>query len=140
MVLTGGCVVILKWTSAYSISPARTFLNRISTSCLLDSAKFGDEHEFQRALASGKALPRIPAAYVPNPSLLASAVATITKRTSVSTQVAWCCLMHDTIRVAEEWSIVDNLSKDAWPLPSLPAGMQTISCSKPDAFFESPLK
>lgn len=76
---------------------------------LLETASFGDEHGFAAVWLPERHLQEFGGLY-PNPSLLASALAVTTKqiRLRAGSVVA---PLHHPVRIAEEWSIVDNLSQ-----------------------------
>ncbi|WP_449384901.1 MupA/Atu3671 family FMN-dependent luciferase-like monooxygenase [Chitinophaga flava] len=76
---------------------------------LLESAKFGDEHDFSAVWLPERHFHEFGGIF-PNPSLLAAAMATATKKIKIRAGSVVLPL-HDTIRVAEEWSVIDNLSK-----------------------------
>ncbi|WP_298734511.1 MupA/Atu3671 family FMN-dependent luciferase-like monooxygenase [uncultured Chitinophaga sp.] len=76
---------------------------------LLDSAKYGDENGFSALWLPERHFHEFGGIF-PNPSLLASAIAATTKNIRIHAGSVVLPL-HDTIRVAEEWSVVDNLSK-----------------------------
>lgn len=75
---------------------------------LMDSAKFGDENGFSAIWLPERHFHEFGGIF-PNPSLLASAIAIITNNIRIHAGSVVLPL-HDTIRVAEEWSVVDNLS------------------------------
>ena len=63
----------------------------------------------------------------PNPAVTSAAVAAITTRVRVRAGSVVLPL-HNPIRVAEEWAVVDNLSQGRVGCRSPPAGMPTTSC------------
>jgi natural product biosynthesis luciferase-like monooxygenase protein len=75
---------------------------------LLEGAKFADEHDFAAVWVPERHFHAFGGLY-PNPSVLASALAVVTKRVRIRAGSVVLPL-HDPIRVAEEWSVVDNLS------------------------------
>jgi natural product biosynthesis luciferase-like monooxygenase protein len=75
---------------------------------LLDAVRFADEAGFRAVWLPERHFHRFGGLY-PNPSVLAAAVATVTSRLTVRAGSVVLPL-HHAIRVAEDWSIVDNLS------------------------------
>jgi natural product biosynthesis luciferase-like monooxygenase protein len=75
---------------------------------LIEGAKFADEHGFEAVWVPERHFHPFGGLY-PNPALLASAVAMVTKRIRVRAGSVVLPL-HSPIRVAEEWAVVDNLS------------------------------
>ncbi|MET3498340.1 non-ribosomal peptide synthetase, partial [Variovorax boronicumulans] len=74
----------------------------------LQAARFADEHDFEAIWTPERHFDRVGSLY-PNPSVLNAALATVTK--SVQLRAGSVVLsLHDPIRVAEEWAVVDNLS------------------------------
>ncbi|WP_051732397.1 MupA/Atu3671 family FMN-dependent luciferase-like monooxygenase [Kitasatospora phosalacinea] len=75
---------------------------------LLEGAKFADRNNFTAVWTPERHFHRFGGLY-PNPSLMAAAVAAVTERVHVRAGSVVMPL-HDPLRVAEEWSAVDNLS------------------------------
>ncbi|WP_449224190.1 MupA/Atu3671 family FMN-dependent luciferase-like monooxygenase [Amycolatopsis speibonae] len=75
---------------------------------LLEGAKFADRNGFTAVWTPERHFHRFGGLY-PNPSVMAAAVAAITERVQVRAGSVVLPL-HDPLRVAEEWSVVDNLS------------------------------
>jgi amino acid adenylation domain-containing protein/natural product biosynthesis luciferase-like monooxygenase protein len=74
----------------------------------LKSAKFADENHFEAVWTPERHFHNVGQLY-PNPATLSAALSTIT--TNVKLRAGSVVLpLHDPIRVAEEWAIVDNLS------------------------------
>ncbi|WP_405096867.1 amino acid adenylation domain-containing protein [Micromonospora sp. NBC_01412] len=75
---------------------------------VLDAAEFADTHGLYAVWLPERHFDSFGGIF-PNPSVLAAAVAARTRRVRVH---AGCAVLplHDPIRVAEEWSVVDNLS------------------------------
>ena len=74
----------------------------------LEGAKFADEHGFEAIWTPERHFHENGGLY-PNPSVLCAALATITKQ--VKLRAGSVALpLHYPLRVAEEWSVVDNLS------------------------------
>jgi amino acid adenylation domain-containing protein/natural product biosynthesis luciferase-like monooxygenase protein len=74
----------------------------------LASARFADEHGFEAMWTPERHFHAVGSLY-PNPSILNAALATITRRVQLRAGSVVLPL-HDPLRVAEEWSVVDNLS------------------------------
>jgi natural product biosynthesis luciferase-like monooxygenase protein len=74
----------------------------------LEGAKFADEHDFAAVWVPERHFHPFGGIY-PNPSVLASALAVTTRRIRIRAGSVVLPL-HNPIRVAEEWSAVDNLS------------------------------
>ena len=76
---------------------------------LMDSARFADENNFKAIWLPERHFHEFGGIF-PNPSLLGASIATVTKNIDIRSGSV-VLPIHDTIRVAEEWSVVDNLSK-----------------------------
>jgi natural product biosynthesis luciferase-like monooxygenase protein len=75
---------------------------------IVEGAKFADAHGFMAVWLPERHFHPFGGLY-PNPSVLASALAMVTKR--VRLRAGSVVLpMHHPVRVAEEWAVVDNLS------------------------------
>lgn len=76
---------------------------------VLESARFADAHGFSAVWTPERHFQDFGGLY-PNPSVLSAALAMITERVQI--RAGSCALpLHHPVRVAEEWSVVDNLSK-----------------------------
>ncbi len=76
---------------------------------LIEGAKFADENGFVAVWTPERHFHAFGGLY-PNPSVAGAAIAVLTKRVQI--RAGSCVLpLHNPIRVAEEWSLVDNLSK-----------------------------
>ena len=75
---------------------------------LIEGAKFADTHQFSTVWTPERHFHLFGGLY-PNPSVTSAAVATITENISIRAGSVVLPL-HNPIRVAEEWSVVDNLS------------------------------
>ncbi|NOK01767.1 MULTISPECIES: MupA/Atu3671 family FMN-dependent luciferase-like monooxygenase [Myxococcus] len=75
---------------------------------LLEGAKFADTHGFAAVWTPERHFHAFGGLY-PNPSVAGAAVATVTKRVAIRAGSVVLPL-HHPVRVAEEWSLVDNLS------------------------------
>ncbi|MFQ5751450.1 MAG: MupA/Atu3671 family FMN-dependent luciferase-like monooxygenase, partial [bacterium] len=75
---------------------------------LLEGAKFGDKHGFKAVWTPERHFHEFGGLY-PNPSVTSAALATITNH--IQLRCGSCVSpLHSPIRIAEEWSVVDNLS------------------------------
>ncbi len=75
---------------------------------LLESSKYADENGFSAVWIPERHFHEFGGIF-PNPSILAASLASVTN--SISIRAGSIVLpLHDVIRVAEEWSVVDNLS------------------------------
>ncbi|QIS04241.1 LLM class flavin-dependent oxidoreductase [Nocardia brasiliensis] len=75
---------------------------------LLDSARFADTHGFSSIWLPERHFHKFGGLY-PNPAVLAAALAPITDRVRLRAGSVVLPL-HNPVRVAEDWSVVDNLS------------------------------
>jgi natural product biosynthesis luciferase-like monooxygenase protein len=75
---------------------------------VLEAARFADQHAFSSVWVPERHFATLGGLY-PNPSVLQAAVALVTTRIALRAGSVVLPL-HDPIRVAEEWSMVDNLS------------------------------
>jgi natural product biosynthesis luciferase-like monooxygenase protein/FkbM family methyltransferase len=76
---------------------------------LIEGAKFADRHGFAAVWTPERHFHAFGGLY-PNPSVTSAALATITEQIQIRAGSVVMPL-HSPIRVAEEWSVVDNLSK-----------------------------
>ena len=75
---------------------------------LLDGARFADENGFAAVWTPERHFHAFGGLY-PNPAVTSAAIATLTRH--VQLRAGSCVLpLHHPLRVAEEWSVVDNLS------------------------------
>lgn len=75
---------------------------------LLEGAKFADTHGFSAVWTPERHFHAFGGLY-PNPSVTSAAIAAVTSRVSIRAGSVVLPL-HDPIRVAEEWAVVDNIS------------------------------
>ncbi|MDJ0629454.1 MAG: LLM class flavin-dependent oxidoreductase [Rhodobacter sp.] len=96
---------------------------------LLDGAKFADANGFNAVWTPERHFHAFGGPY-PNPSVTGAAVAAVTKNISVR---AGSCVapLHHTVRIAEEWAVVDNLTNGR-------AGLAVASGWMPDDFVLRP--
>ncbi|MBV9790939.1 MAG: LLM class flavin-dependent oxidoreductase, partial [Chloroflexi bacterium] len=76
---------------------------------LIEGAKFADQHGFSAVWTPERHFHEFGGLY-PNPAITSAALATITQNVQLRAGSVVMPL-HDPIRVAEEWSVVDNISK-----------------------------
>ena len=74
----------------------------------LESARFADENGFEAVWTPERHFQPFGGLY-PNPSVLSAALAAVTSRVGIRAGSV-ALPLHHPVRVAEEWSIVDNLS------------------------------
>src|SRR5687768_15320731 len=75
---------------------------------ILESAKFADRHGFTAVWTPERHFQDFGGLY-PNPSVLSAALAVLTERIQIRAGSV-ALPLHHPVRVAEEWSVVDNLS------------------------------
>ncbi len=76
---------------------------------VLDGAKFADRHGFEAVWTPERHFHPFGGIF-PNPSVTSAALAMVTERVQI--RAGSCVLpLHSPIRVAEEWAVVDNLSR-----------------------------
>ena len=75
---------------------------------LIESAQFADQHGFSAVWTPERHFQNFGGLY-PNPSVLGAALAMITERIQIRAGSV-ALPLHHPVRVAEEWSVVDNLS------------------------------
>lgn len=76
---------------------------------VLDCARFADEHGFSAVWTPERHFQDFGGLY-PNPSVLSAALAVLTERVQIRAGSV-ALPLHNPVRVAEEWAVVDNLSK-----------------------------
>ncbi len=96
---------------------------------LKEGARFADEHDFVAVWTPERHFHAFGGLY-PNPSVASAAIAALTNRVQI--RAGSCVLpLHNPIRVAEEWSVVDNLSNGR-------VGIAFASGWQPDDFVLKP--
>ncbi|KJK44789.1 monooxygenase [Lentzea aerocolonigenes] len=75
---------------------------------LLDGARFADEHGFHAVWTPERHFHNFGGTY-PNPSVTSAAIAAVTSRVKIRAGSVVAPL-HHPLRIAEEWSVVDNIS------------------------------
>lgn len=96
---------------------------------LIESAKFADRNGFTAVWTPERHFHDFGGLY-PNPSVLSAALAMVTERVGIRAGSVVLPL-HNPIRVAEEWAVVDNLSGGR-------VGVSIASGWRPDDFVLSP--
>jgi natural product biosynthesis luciferase-like monooxygenase protein/FkbM family methyltransferase len=76
---------------------------------LLEGARFADEHGFKAVWTPERHFHAFGGLY-PNPSVTGAVVAAVTRRVEIRAGSVVLPL-HDPVRVAEEWAVVDNISR-----------------------------
>ena len=76
---------------------------------IIDGAKFADRNNFEAIWTPERHFHRFGGLY-PNPSVLTASLSTITERLGLRAGSV-VLPIHNPVRVAEEWAVVDNLSK-----------------------------
>ncbi|MBL0730309.1 MupA/Atu3671 family FMN-dependent luciferase-like monooxygenase [Piscinibacter sp. HJYY11] len=76
---------------------------------LLEGAKYGDQHGFSAVWTPERHFHAFGGLY-PNPAVAGAAIAAVTERIKIRAGSVVLPL-HHPLRVAEEWSVVDNISK-----------------------------
>ncbi|WAL96998.1 MupA/Atu3671 family FMN-dependent luciferase-like monooxygenase [Streptomyces sp. Je 1-369] len=76
---------------------------------LLEGARFADEHGFHAVWTPERHFHQFGGTY-PNPSVTGAAVAAVTSRVKIRAGSVVAPL-HHPVRIAEEWSVVDNISR-----------------------------
>ena len=96
---------------------------------LLEGARFADRHGFAAVWTPERHFHAFGGLY-PNPAVTGAALAAITERIGIRAGSVVLPL-HNPIRVAEEWSVVDNLSRrPGRDLLRLRLASPTTSCSR----------
>jgi natural product biosynthesis luciferase-like monooxygenase protein len=95
--------------SVYYFGNYETEFSRNKYDLLLEGAKFADQHGFAAVWVPERHFHAF-GGFSPNPSVVAAALARETKRLQIRAGSVVLPL-HHPIRVAEEWSVVDNLSQ-----------------------------
>lgn len=94
--------------SLFYFSSAQTGGTGDAYRLLTEGARFADEHDFSAVWTPERHFHHFGGLY-PNPSVTSAALAMITKRVQIRSGSVVAPL-HSPIRIAEEWSVVDNLS------------------------------
>ena len=99
---------------------------------LLEGAKFGDANGFSTVWTPERHFHLFGGLY-PNPSVTSAAVASVTKNISIRAG-SIVLPLHHPIRVAEEWSVVDNLSNGRVGFSFAPGWHANDFALKPENF------
>ncbi|HRE45167.1 MAG TPA: LLM class flavin-dependent oxidoreductase, partial [Terricaulis sp.] len=101
---------------------------------LLDGARFADENGFEAVWTPERHFHDFGGAY-PNPAVTSAAVAAITTRVKI--RAGSCVLpLHHPIRVAEDWSVIDNISGGRVGLAFATGWQPNDFVLAPDAFAD----
>jgi natural product biosynthesis luciferase-like monooxygenase protein len=76
---------------------------------LMEAARFADEHDFCSIWTPERHFHEFGGLF-PNPSVISAALAVVTKKLHIRAG-SLISPLHDPIRIAEEWAVVDNLSE-----------------------------
>lgn len=101
---------------------------------LLDGARFADENDFTAVWTPERHFHEFGGRY-PNPSVTGAAIAAVTKRVGIRAGSVVAPL-HDPIRIAEEWSVVDNLSDGRVGLSFASGWRSDDFVFRPDAYAD----
>ncbi len=102
---------------------------------LLRGAKFADEHGFAAVWTPERHFHAFGGLY-PNPSVTSAAIAATTERIAI--RAGSCVLpLHHPIRVAEEWSVVDNLSNGRVGIAFASGWQPNDFVLRPESFADS---
>jgi natural product biosynthesis luciferase-like monooxygenase protein len=102
---------------------------------LLEGAKYADKHNFAAIWTPERHFHAFGGLY-PNPSVVSAALAAITRRISIRAGSVVLPL-HNPIRVAEEWSVVDNLSNGRVAISFASGWQPNDFVLRPENFAES---
>jgi natural product biosynthesis luciferase-like monooxygenase protein len=101
---------------------------------LIEGAKFADEHGFGAVWTPERHFHDFGGLY-PNPSVTSAAVAMVTKRVQIRSGSVVAPL-HSPIRIAEEWSVVDNLSNGRTAISFASGWMPEDFAIRPENYAE----
>ncbi|MFD3542270.1 amino acid adenylation domain-containing protein [Streptomyces sp. NPDC058662] len=101
---------------------------------VVDAAKFADRHGFEAVWTPERHFNAFGGLY-PNPSVMSAALATVTDRIALRSGSVVAPL-HDTVRIAEEWSLVDNLSNGRVGLAFAAGWNSNDFVLRPDGFAD----
>lgn len=99
---------------------------------LVQGARFADEHGFVAVWTPERHFHDFGGLY-PNPSVTSAAIAMVTKRVQIRSGSVVAPL-HSPIRIAEEWSVVDNLSQGRAAISFASGWMPEDFAVRPDAY------
>ena len=105
---------------------------------LFESAKFGDANGFSAVWTPERHFGSFGALY-PNPALTSAAVAAITE--NIDVRAGSCVIpLHDPIRVAEEWAMIDRMSAGRVGIAVAAGWMPNDFVLQPENFAEAKQK
>jgi natural product biosynthesis luciferase-like monooxygenase protein len=99
---------------------------------LMDGARFADQNDFVAVWTPERHFHAFGGLF-PNPAVTSAAIAATTKKIGIRAGSVVSPL-HSTLRIAEEWSIVDNLSNGRVAISFAPGWQPNDFVLKPDAF------
>jgi natural product biosynthesis luciferase-like monooxygenase protein len=99
---------------------------------LMDGARFADKHGFVAVWTPERHFHAFGGLF-PNPSITSAAVAAVTENIGIRAGSVVSPL-HSSLRIAEEWSVVDNLSNGRVAISFAPGWQPNDFVLKPDAF------
>jgi natural product biosynthesis luciferase-like monooxygenase protein len=99
---------------------------------LLEGARFADKNDFVAVWTPERHFHAFGGLF-PNPAVTSAAIAAITERISIRAGSVVSPL-HSVLRIAEEWSIVDNLSNGRVAISFAPGWQPNDFVLQPDAF------
>jgi len=108
--------------------------NRDGYRLVLEAAKYADTHGFEAVWTPERHFHAFGGLY-PNPSVMSAALATITSRIGLRSGSVVAPL-HETVRIAEEWSLVDNLSNGRVGLAFAPGWNSNDFVIRPENFAD----
>lgn len=93
----------------WNILPESSANHHDGYSLLFESAKFADRHGFKAVWTPERHFAEFGALF-PNPSVISAALATLTQ--NIQLRAGSCVApLHHPVRIAEEWAVVDNISR-----------------------------
>ncbi|MDQ3404013.1 MAG: amino acid adenylation domain-containing protein [Actinomycetota bacterium] len=118
--------------SLFFFAAAAGTSNRDGYQLVVEATKFADTHGFEAVWTPERHFNAFGGLY-PNPSVMSAALSTITDRIALRSGSVVAPL-HDTIRIAEEWSLVDNLSNGRVGLAFASGWNSNDFALRPDSF------
>ncbi|MFJ4866397.1 MULTISPECIES: LLM class flavin-dependent oxidoreductase [unclassified Streptomyces] len=101
---------------------------------LLEGAKFADAHGFSAVWTPERHFHSFGGLY-PNPAVTSAAIATVTSHISIRAGSVVAPL-HHPVRIAEEWSVVDNLSHGRAGISLAPGWNNSDFVLRPDNYHQ----
>lgn len=102
---------------------------------VMEGAKFGDQNGFSAIWTPERHFHSFGGIF-PNPSVISAAIAATTKRINIRSG-SIVVPLHNPIRIAEEWSVVDNLSQGRVGLSIAPGWAPTDFAIMPENFADA---